>query len=130
VSRAEFDIPGSFPSVSNLREHWSMRARRAKRHRYDAELLTTHHAGLPLSADVMAFGGMVTLTRHAPRKLDTDNLAGALKAARDGIAAALGVDDGDPRIEWRYAQAKCKAGEQRVSVVVAAGRPCACGGRG
>jgi hypothetical protein len=129
VSRAEFEIPGSFPSVANLREHWSKRAQRAREHRFDAQVLTTFHAGLPMSADVMAFGGTVTLTRHAPRKLDTDNLAGALKATRDGIAAALGVDDGDSRIEWRYAQAKCKAGESRVSVVVeaASGERSACG---
>jgi hypothetical protein len=129
VTRVEFEIPGSYPSVANLREHWAKRAQRAREHRTAARLLTQTGVGLTLSADVLAFGGTVTLTRCAPRKLDSDNLASALKACRDGIASALGVDDGDPRIEWRYAQAKCKSGEQRVSVVVAAGRPCACGTR-
>ena len=58
------------------------------------------------------------MTRCAPRRLDSDNLASACKNARDGIAAALGVDDGDERIEWRYEQEPCKRGEQRVRVVV------------
>ena len=63
---------------------------------------------------------MVTLTRIAPSNgLDDDNLAGALKAVRDEVAAWLGVDDKDRatvryeyeqergpwdvRIEWRAA---------------------------
>lgn len=120
--RSEFVIPGSFPSVANLREHWSVRMRRTKNHRYQATTLTWHNVGLTLSADVQALGGTVTLTRCAPRKLDTDNLAGALKACRDGIAAALGVDDGDPRVAWVYRQEPCKAGEQHVAVTVEAGR--------
>lgn len=119
----EFTIPGSFQSVANLREHWSARAKRAKKHREGAVWLTWHHVGLTLAADVIAHGGTVHLTRYAPRRLDDDNLAGALKATRDGIAAALGVDDGDERVQWRYAQGRCKSGEQRVVVTIAAARP-------
>ncbi len=48
----------------------------------------------------------ITLTRLAPRILDCDNLRGALKAVRDGIADWLGVDDGDPRLTWEYGQEK------------------------
>jgi hypothetical protein len=62
----------------------------------------------------------ITLTRIAPRALDSDNLASGLKAARDGVADALGVDDGSSRIEWRYAQQRGKAGEYAVRVEIQA----------
>lgn len=55
---------------------------------------------------------IVTLTRVGPRTLDTDNLAGALKGVRDGVADALGIDDGDPRITWCYDQRKGTYGVQ------------------
>ena len=46
----------------------------------------------------------MTITRIAPRQLDTDNLAISGKSLRDSIADRLGVDDNDPLVEWRYAQ--------------------------
>ena len=61
------------------------------------------------SAARMAFAGavvaptdrlVVLLTRISPRELDDDNLAGALKAVRDGVADALKVNDRDPRVVW------------------------------
>jgi len=60
----------------------------------------------------------ITLTRIAPRALDSDNLASGLKAVRDGVADALGVDDGTSRIEWRYAQERGKPGEYAVRVAI------------
>ena len=52
-------------------------------------------------------GYIVTLVRIAPRSLDDDNLARALKAARDGVADALGTDDSArSKLKWRYAQEK------------------------
>lgn len=62
----------------------------------------------------------ITLTRIAPRALDTDNLASGLKAIRDGVADALGVDDGSSRIQWRYAQERGKPGEYAVRVEIGA----------
>jgi hypothetical protein len=56
--------------------------------------------------DPPALPVVVTLTRIAPRRLDSDNLQGGCKAARDEVAAWLGVDDADPRVEWRYEQSK------------------------
>ena len=47
---------------------------------------------------------VVTITRIAPRALDDDNLAASAKHVRDGIADAMGLDDRDPRVRWRYAQ--------------------------
>ena len=61
----------------------------------------------------------VTLTRIAPRKLDCDNLRGALKAVRDGVADWLGVDDGSERITWKYAQERGKPKWHSVRVEVA-----------
>lgn len=61
---------------------------------------------------------VVTITRVGPRPLDPDNLAGACKHAQDGIAAALGVDDGDPRCSWQYRQRHDGPGVYAVDVVV------------
>jgi hypothetical protein len=50
----------------------------------------------------------VTLTRRGPRPLDGDNLQYAFKAVRDGIATTIGIDDGDARYVWEYAQERAK----------------------
>jgi hypothetical protein len=61
----------------------------------------------------------VHLTRIAPRELDDDNLRGALKSTRDGVADALGIDDRDPRVRWGYGQERGKVREYAVRVEVA-----------
>lgn len=48
----------------------------------------------------------VELVRIGPGKPDDDNVVGAFKGIRDGIARAFGVDDGDPRWRWEYDQAR------------------------
>ena len=59
---------------------------------------------------------VVTLTRYGVRYLDDDNLAAAFKRIRDGVADALGVDDGDRRrIRWEYVQ---RIGPWSVSVEI------------
>jgi hypothetical protein len=98
------EVPLTLPSVANLREHWSVRAKRVKAQRtavawcLKAALLTD------LVGRVAGHRVAVTLTRVAPRKLDDDNLASAFKACRDQVAEYLGIDDGDPRVTWRYGQ--------------------------
>jgi hypothetical protein len=47
---------------------------------------------------------VVSLIAHVHRELDSDNLQGSLKWTRDSIADTLGLDDGDCRIRWLYAQ--------------------------
>ena len=101
-------------SEANQRVHWAKRARRAHRQREAARILVR----TALAPGPVAEAIIVTLTRIAPRKLDSDNLAGALKAVRDGVADALGMDDGDPCIEWRYAQGKGKPSEYAVLVEI------------
>ena len=63
----------------------------------------------------------VCLTRVGPRTLDDDNAAGACKALRDAVAAAVGVDDADPRVAWRVSQAKGAYGA-RVTLLPVDGR--------
>ena len=92
------ELPIATVSEANRRDHWATKARRAKLHRNTAWALCPAY---PLPC-------IVTITRVAPRFLDDDNLRSAGKSARDGIADRLGVKDNDPRVEWRYAQAKGK----------------------
>jgi hypothetical protein len=99
-----FVIYGPTPSITNRREHWAVRAKRAKAQRTAAFLLWRSHSSWSAAAHHRQVGCVVTLTRFGGRKLDDDNLRSALKSIRDGIADAIGLDDGDGRIEWRYAQ--------------------------
>ena len=84
----------------NAREHWRARARRVKAERTTAMVACCASLTRPKRWPVV-----VRLTRIGPRKLDSDNVAGACKATRDGVADWLGVDDGDEsRVRWVYAQ--------------------------
>lgn len=101
----------------NDREHWAAKARRVKKER--GTVAWSVRAGFGPAADV-SLPLVVTLTRVAPSDgLDGDNLQGALKASRDGVADWLEVDDADPRVNWQYAQRRSKAGEWAVEVHVA-----------
>jgi hypothetical protein len=92
---------------SNAKGHWRPKAERAKKQR-EASFFHTHAIAMNLRTRLKS-GALqriaVTLTRISPRELDDDNLASALKHVRDGVADALGVDDRDPRVTWRTAQA-------------------------
>ena len=110
------EIPVRTWSEPNVRVHWATRARRARLQRTSARnairvaLAQDGHPTPPI---------VVTLTRLASRILDTDNLAAALKAVRDGVADALEIDDGDERVTWRYGQEKSAGGKYAVRVEVA-----------
>ncbi len=92
-------------SEANLRSHWAQRARRVAGQRTAAFLLVRARLdGAPARALARSPKLTVRLTRIGPRVLDSDNLTGALKAVRDGVADALKLDDADPRLEWAYAQ--------------------------
>jgi hypothetical protein len=72
------------------------RHRQLARESLTVEMLRTHIGPADLVPCV------VELTRFATRKLDDDNLAAAFKAFRDGIADALGINDGGSAVTWRY----------------------------
>jgi len=94
----EFSVPIETPSTANSREHWAAKAGRVKNQRQAVSYL------MPAEARSWRPVLLVTLTRVAPRSLDTDNLQGALKAVRDQVASGLGVDDRTTLVEWRYRQ--------------------------
>ncbi len=105
-------LPIKTISETNAREHWTKRHRRRALQRSTTTLVTRQvlsKVSLPV---------VVRLERVSPGILDDDNLRGALKACRDGIADALGVNDGDPRITWEYAQRRGKRGEYAVNLTV------------
>lgn len=103
----QITLPLRTVSEANRREHWATRARRAKGQRTVTRLEVARKLGYGRTPAI-DFPVAATLTRIAPRALDDDNLRGALKAVRDGVADALGVDDRDPRVEWCYGQRKGK----------------------
>jgi hypothetical protein len=86
----------------NDRVHHYARAKKVKEARGNARMVVMQRARnwtLPC---------VITLTREGPGTLDDDNLQGALKAIRDGIADALGIDDRNPVVKWEYAQVRMK----------------------
>lgn len=103
----EFRVQMEAPSTPNLREHHMARARRTKRQREAVARKMPTWEGKPLLH--------VRLTRVAPRALDGDNCAAALKAHRDACASRLRIDDASPLVLWHYAQAK---GEAEVVVQI------------
>ena len=102
-------LPIATVSEANRREHWAARARRAKAQR-SSVLLALRCQRVEVATYCQAPLVRVLLVRTGPRKLDDDNLRGALKAVRDGVADWRGVDDGDASWEWIYAQERGKPG--------------------
>lgn len=112
-----FDIPLNLARGLNNRGHWTVTARKAKQERELTHWVTASE--LRRSGFVLTRQMTVTMTRISAGTLDDDNLAGACKHVRDGIADAFGVPDNDPRIVWRCQQEKCKRGQHGVRVDIA-----------
>lgn len=102
-----FTVPIRTKSTANLREHHMARYRRTDGQKRAVRRRCPAWTAGPLLE--------VRLTRVAPRQLDDDNLAGALKSVRDAVATWLRVDDGSPLVRWAYAQER---GEAAVRVEV------------
>jgi hypothetical protein len=96
-------VPCRVVSEMNERGHWAVRARRFK---LQAAALEQAWFWSPLHDPPPGIWGsrLVVEFTHVGPVMDGDNLAGAFKALRDKAARLLGVDDGDPRVEWRYGQ--------------------------
>lgn len=116
----EVTLPLRLVSLTNQREHWAKKATRARMQRGVAKLALEgiKHRAWPGTQLFIARGEgvVVALTRVAPRALDDDNLRAAAKSVRDGVADWLGIDDGDERIEWLYAQERGKPREYAVRI--------------
>lgn len=106
-------IPVKTYSKLNAREHWAVRSRRTKTER--------RAAGYIVPNTTPVAGTTVTLTRISPRPLDDDNLRGALKAIRDGVADRLGIDDRDSRVTWQYGQRRGEPRQHAVEVAIQMG---------
>lgn len=101
-------------SEPNVRSHWAEKAKRTASNRTVVALALRPHVramGLPV---------VVELTRLSSGTLDDDNLRGALKAVRDGVADALGLrDDSDEkRVSFDYRQRLVKRGTYGVEISV------------
>jgi hypothetical protein len=105
-------IPMRTKSEANSRDHWAAKARRVRMQRRSAflrVLAARPKRGIPST---------VCLTRIAPsRGLDGDNLQSALKAVRDGVADALGINDGSPDLTWNYSQRRGETYAVEITIV-------------
>lgn len=89
--------PIKLTGSQNAREHWAVAGRRRASEKAAARLVCGQMTR-PANLDGLAVV-MVRLSPHH-QPLDNDNLTASCKATRDGIAAWLGIDDGDPRVTW------------------------------
>ena len=114
--KISFSMPFRLVNLANERSHWGAKARRAKIQREGARLLThaaLFEAGFAWQQNLKL---RITITRIGKRGMDSDGLAISAKHVRDGIADAIGVDDGDERLRWEYQQ---RRGSYGVEVEVA-----------
>ena len=117
-----FEIPGKLVSGMNAREHWGSRANRAKKQReggaeHAANAILRWRLKQGKGRDALPFPLVVTIIRRGKAPLDSDNLAISGKHLRDGIADALGVDDGDESlVTWEYRQEHAPKYSARVEI--------------
>lgn len=113
-------VPLRLGAGLNGREHWRARSTRVKRERAVTDaVLRSRDVARERLAGCVALPGPVRIVRVSPGNgMDDDNVAGACKAVRDAIAKWAGVDDGDPRWDWRYGQ---RRGEWSVEIRFGAG---------
>jgi hypothetical protein len=114
-------VPIRTVSELNRHEHWRHRQKRARAQHDAVTVAMCVYCNHSRSCHFYRNGGQsllpmhIHLTRLAPRKLDTDNLAGALKHCRDAVAKFLGVDDGDEaKVTWSVGQEPAKGYSVRV----------------
>lgn len=108
---AAVDLPIRTVSEPNMRDGRWKKSARAKEQRELARMA----CNVPLSPARTATGIAIYLIRFGKGKLDGDNLQGALKAVRDGVADALGMKDNDPRISWLYGQERAETYSVRIA---------------
>lgn len=116
-----FTIPLQLKSRANLRPTNSVLAAilqvRSKKVEHSAGLWHTRNALLRAKispAEILPCD--VWICRISVGKLDDDNLAGSAKHLRDGIAHALGIDDGGRLARWHYQQRKPECQQGPVAI--------------
>ena len=83
----------------NARGHWAIKAKAAKAHKYDCQIICMGSGIRALGWDGLALD--LTFCPPSARRGDLDNMLAAFKAGIDGIAAATGVDDSKWQITMR-----------------------------
>ena len=103
IDHLKLEIPLHVVSEANKREHWTkVSKRKSKQHMLVKLWLNTH--SLHFDKSLAPF--RIIIQRIAPRKLDDDNLAAALKTVRDAVCdwlvpgLAPGRADGHENIRW------------------------------
>ena len=105
----------------NARAHWAVKSAAKKKARRDAAYAT--YDAMPAGAREVRshFAGdgpidfQVTFFPPDARHRDDDNMVGSFKAARDGIADALGVNDRRFAASYQFAD-PCKPGRVEVQL--------------
>jgi len=105
MSKFSVTIPIKTVNESNQRDYWRKKAKRSQSQRWTANMIVS------CALTRIPRGNLIILlTRIGPRKTDSDSVPSALKAVRDGVADAIGRDDGDESIQWNYAQERGEYG--------------------
>lgn len=90
-------VPIETVSEANQRGWWKLKEKRRKAQIEAGFLHIVQHISPAMRKRILT----VQLHRIGPRKLDKDNLAGALKYVQDGVASAIGIDDGNDDVyQW------------------------------
>jgi crossover junction endodeoxyribonuclease RusA len=97
----------------NSRPHWAKKAAAVKKARADATWATWAHVGRNLRWP----GARVSVTFNPPdkRRRDLDGMIASHKAAQDGIADALGIDDSKFECIYRMGE-PVKGGAVRIEI--------------
>lgn len=112
-------IPIRLECVTNKREHWRAVAERKRSQRLSVQFYLLYFAEWKTieKRNTDRFPMTITITRLGLRKMDGDNLQTSAKYVRDGIADALGIDDGDEsKVTWLYSQEIGKSYGCRVTI--------------
>ncbi len=111
-------------SEANIRSHWAKNYRLHQSQGLLASIETKRALDLEDAFLWPDSQITITMTRVGGNKMDGDNLQGALKYIRDGIAGALapglppGRADGLDRFTWKYSQRKGKRSEPKIEVTL------------
>ena len=109
----EVELPLRLVSLANERVHWAVKSKRARLQRQAAHLAVRHAL---IGNFALEPPMVICIERIGLRRLDDDNLAISAKHVRDGIADALGIDDGNSCLEWKYSQSTGKEYSVKITI--------------
>lgn len=115
-------IPIKIASEANSTDHWT---KKSKRHKVQKAIVNAYFQRLTIPSLPAA----ITLTRHAPRPYDDDNIRAAFKYIRDAVSEYIlsrvdnkiyraGRADNDARLTWVYSQQQTTHEEYFVTIQI------------